>query len=157
MEGVIGHIAKLLEKAGFTLRSGGADGADKMFENGVAEKKEIYLPWKGFNGSDSEFYNICKDADETVDIYHPNPDILSAPARKLMARNAYQVLGTDLKTPSDFVLCWTPGGLERGGTSQAIRIAKDWQIPVFNLFDDQILKSFTDPEFIRLLKTSFND
>lgn len=53
-----------------------------------------------------------------------------------MARNSYQILGQDLSfdNSSRFVVCWTPGGEEVGGTSQAIRIAKYYGIPIFNLF-----------------------
>ena len=50
-----------------------------------------------------------------------------------MARNSYQVLGRNLDDPVEFVICWTPGGSGSGGTGQAIRIAKDYQIPVFDL------------------------
>ncbi|GAG46694.1 unnamed protein product, partial [marine sediment metagenome] len=35
--------------------------------------------------------------------------------------------------PVDFIICWTPGGREVGGTAQAIRIAKANHIKVFNL------------------------
>lgn len=40
-------LASLLEKEGCILRSGGAEGADTAFENGVRSlyNKEIYLPW----------------------------------------------------------------------------------------------------------------
>jgi hypothetical protein len=57
-----------------------------------------------------------------------------------MARNAMQVLGPDLKTPSKFVICWTLEGKEIGGTSQAIRIAKDFSIPIYNLGKEEWLK-----------------
>ncbi|PZR90892.1 MAG: hypothetical protein DI537_17555 [Stutzerimonas stutzeri] len=44
-------------RRGFTLRSGGAGGADLACEKDVPERgKEIFLPWKGFNGSTSRFY-----------------------------------------------------------------------------------------------------
>ena len=153
LENIISKIARNLELAGFILRSGGADGADKMFSNGVvrAENKEIYLPWKGFNFSDSELYGVCNAAILTVNKYHPSPSFLSDAGVKLMARNAYQVLGKDLNTPSKFVLCWTPGGKEVGGTSQAIRIAKDKGIPVYNLFSDDIRLKFLNTEFVNSL------
>lgn len=50
-----------------------------------------------------------------------------------MLRNTYQVLGPDLKTHSEFVLCWTPSGRGEGGTGQAIRIARAYHIPVYDL------------------------
>ena len=58
---------------------------------------------------------------------------------KLMARNCYQVLGEDLKSPVDMIICWTPDGKAAGGTGQALRIANDNDIPVFNLFDSNAL------------------
>jgi hypothetical protein len=48
-------------------------------------------------------------------------------------RNAQIVLGDDLKTPVDFVVCWTPDGKLTGGTAMALRIAFDYDIPIFNL------------------------
>ena len=54
-----------------------------------------------------------------------------------MGRNGYQVLGYDLKTPSKFLICWTKDGKETGGTAQAMRIAKDYKIPVYNLFFEE--------------------
>jgi len=132
-------IASELERIGYTLRSGGANGADSFFESGVKHKdnKEIYIPWKGFNDSDSELYNCTLEAFELADKYHPSFKKLSFGAKKLMARNGYQVLGFDLKTPVDFIVCWTPGGKKVGGTSQAIRIADSMNIKVFNLAIDR--------------------
>lgn len=56
----------------------------------------------------------------------------SGGARRLQARNSHQILGWDLNSHSDFVICWTKGGKGNGGTGQAIRIAKDYNIPVFD-------------------------
>ena len=133
-------IGTILAKRGYCLRSGRADGADKSFEIGCDKangRKEIYLPWKGFNGSNSNLFvgNLQKEA-EAISIaskYHPAWDKCKDGAKKLMQRNTYQVLGQDLETPSDFVICYTDRGLEKGGTAQAIRIAKDNDIPIFNV------------------------
>ena len=65
--------------------------------------------------------------------YHPNWEMLGDVGRHFMGRNMYQVLGADLKTPTGFIICWTPGGKTVGGTGQAIRVAKDHNIPIFNL------------------------
>lgn len=47
------QIAALLEKRGFTLRSGFAGGADTAFEIGtsIEDQREIYAPWKGFGAN----------------------------------------------------------------------------------------------------------
>lgn len=51
-------IANALERRGFVLRSGGAGGADTAFEDGVSSDnaKQIFIPWRGFNGSASPHY-----------------------------------------------------------------------------------------------------
>ncbi len=132
--------ARRLEERGYTMRSGGADGADAAFENGCS-KKQIFLPWPGFNGRQSDFYGVTGESLKLASAVHPAFDRLSEPVQKLMARNGFQVLGQDLRTPADFVLCWTPDGAETeaershktGGTGQAIALASRWQIPVFNM------------------------
>jgi hypothetical protein len=130
-------IAKRLSSLDYICRSGGADGADDAFEIG-AEYKQIFLPWDGFNGrtANGTSYIVPSYIEEYVFKYHPKPDRLSAAGKKLMSRNTYQILGSDLNTPVEFVLCWTKDGLASGGTGQAIRIAKDRKIPIFNLKTD---------------------
>lgn len=49
------------------------------------------------------------------------------------ARNCHQVLGANLDSPVDFVLCWTPGGATTGGTATAIKLARKHNIPVINM------------------------
>jgi len=123
-------------KKGLILRSGGADGSDKAFENGcdkVNGEKEIYLPWSGFNGSDSKLIVSNPKAFEIAEKYHPYWFNLKQGAQKLQARNSHQVLGKDLETLSAFVICWTKKGKGSGGTGQAIRIAKAYNIPVFDM------------------------
>jgi hypothetical protein len=138
-------IAMYLQKQGFTLRSGAAGGADTAFENGVTDQslKEIFLPWKGFSGNTSSYFQPSSEAFELAKNNHRYWHQLSNAAQKLMARNSHQVLGVDLNTPSLFVVCWTPDGCEShqtrkgvtGGTGQAISIASKAGIPVFNLFN----------------------
>lgn len=141
--------AKVLAEMGYTLRSGGADGADKAFELGCdAAKgaKEIYLPWKGFNFNKSPLFDISEQAFTMgKQVYGPRWVVLKQSVRRLHSRNLYQVLGATLDNPSKFVLCWTKDGCvsaatrtrETGGTGQAIACATMfpalYDIPVFNL------------------------
>lgn len=138
----LAHLLCINDK--WTLRSGGADGADSAFEkgcDGVDGKKEIYLPWKQFNSNQSDLYVVDSDSLQLAAQYHPHWTSLKPFAKSLMARNGYQVLGSTLNDPVSFVICWTRDGVERGadttrhtgGTGQAIRIASDYHIPVFNL------------------------
>lgn len=135
------QTAQWLSDLGYVLRSGGAQGADQAFEKGcdsVGGKKEIYLPWHNFEGSDSRLVVADKKAFEIAERYHPYWHNLKNGAKKLQARNSHQVLGKDLETPTDIVLCYTDAGLGRGGTGQALRIAKDYNIPIFDFgsYDD---------------------
>lgn len=117
------HIATQLKNMGYTLRSGGAQGADSAFERGAGGKKEI------FRASDATPASL-----ELASKYHPAWHRCSDYAKKLHARNGFQILGRDLFSPSRFVVCWTKDGGPTGGTGQAIRLATAYQIPVFNLF-----------------------
>lgn len=120
---------------GFTLRSGAAKGADSYFEHGSDKadgSKEIYLPWGNFEGSNSNLIVSNIEAYNIAEKFHPYWHNLSAGAKKLQSRNSHQILGLDLKTPSDFVLCWTKNGKGQGGTGQALRIAEHYNIPIFD-------------------------
>ena len=130
------YMAKHMAHDGHILRSGGAPGADTAFEIGCDSGgglKEIYLPFKGFNRSESPLFGTTKEARMLAKEYHPNWEMLGDVGRHFMGRNMYQVLGAHLKTPTGFIICWTPGGKTVGGTGQAIRVAKDHNIPIFNL------------------------
>ncbi len=134
--GQIHLIAADLSNKGYILRSGGADGADLAFEKGsdsALGQKLIYLPWKNFNNNDSLLNTVTKEAFDLASTIHPAWNRCSIGAKKLHARNCYQVLGYDLKTPSEFLICWAKNGEEVGGTRTAIILAKQNNIPVFNL------------------------
>ena len=128
-------IGEELAKRKFLLRSGGAQGADEAFEIGCKKIngfRDIYLPWAKFRNNDSMLYDVTPEAVELAEKFHPAWDKLSDSGKQLMARNSFQILGDDLKTPSDFVVCWTLDGKPVGGTAQAIRIAEYYNIPIFN-------------------------
>lgn len=114
-------LATILERKGYVLRSGGAIGADKAFEKGC-ECSEIFLP-------EDEIPLWCEIF---TDHFHPAPNKLKEFPRKLMNRNAMQILGRDGNTPVEFVVCWTKNGKQIGGTAQALKIAEYFNIPIFN-------------------------
>jgi hypothetical protein len=129
---------------GYTLRSGGASGADSAFEAGAGTNKEIYLPWRGFNKSKNQYVEIPDEAYRIAGEFHPAWDKLKNAVKKLHARNVMQILGRDLETPSKLVICWTKEGKMIGGTAQAIRIAKACEIPVFNLGINDVRKKLEE-------------
>jgi hypothetical protein len=141
---IMQDFAKLSAEAGHILRSGGADGADTAFEVGCDAgngKKEIFLPWKGFNKNPSPWFVPTLEAYELASTIHPAYERLRPAAKTLIARNMHQILGVDLKTPVSCVVCWTQDGCEShqtysiktGGTGTAIALASKNIIPVFNL------------------------
>lgn len=128
-------MAKHLSRNNWILRSGGAGGADQAFEAGcdnVNGSKEIYIPWANFEKSNSKLIVSNPKSFEMAEKYHPYWHNLSSGAKKLQARNCHQVLGSDLKSPSNLVICYTKNGKGQGGTGQAIRIAKAYNIPIFD-------------------------
>lgn len=136
-------LAYHLSNRGWTLRSGGAEGADTAFEKGNdlwhAGNKQIFLPWCGFNNNTSPLwfdkfgYDLCTQAYQIASTIHPRWDWLKYSHKKLHARNVFQVLGPRLVEPVRFVVCWTKDGKAEGGTATAINLAKSRGIPVFNM------------------------
>lgn len=125
-------IAGWLQRRGFVLRSGGAIGADCAFAKGALGKnREIFLPGVEFSPA------ITLHAAKIAEQFHPAWSKCGDFARKLHTRNVYQILGADLETPSEFVVCWTKDGKASGGTGQALRIAASIGIPVFNLHNPE--------------------
>lgn len=130
---LMNQLAEILDKK-YTVRSGGADGADTAFE--IASHKEIFLPWEGFNGKkgiNARSLPVFWDAQKIAKKHHPAWEKLNHAGRLLMTRNVFQILGRDLQSPSEFVICWTPNGKITGGTGTAIRIARAYEVPVYNL------------------------
>jgi hypothetical protein len=128
-------LGTTLASEGWVLRSGAAGGADAAFEQGcdlAGGAKEIYLPWRGFNAHPS-CLAPSYEAEEMAAKFHPAWGSCSQGARKLHARNCHQVLGQNLDSPVEFVVCWTPNASGSGGTGQAIRVARHYGIPVFDL------------------------
>lgn len=131
---LINDIARQLDRQGYTLRSGGADGADTFFEL-AAKRCQIFLPWRRFNDRDVpvEFQSPSQDAIDLACEVINDFDRRPQPVQMLLARNMHQVLGLTLDAPVDFIVCWTPGGKVQGGTAHAIRLAGLRDIPVYNL------------------------
>ena len=136
----ISLTATYLEKRGYVLRSGGADGADKAFESGVKDpaNKIILRPKQS-----------TKEAEAIAEQIHPMWSACNDHARKLHGRNVQIVLGEKLDQPADFVLAWTPDGKERGGTRTGLVLAQQRGIPTYNLADADISKFV---EFLKSLK-----
>ena len=77
--------------------------------------------------------DLISETERIASEVHPAWDRCNEWARGMHSRNCHQILGYDLQSPVDAVICWTPDGAVVGGTSTAIRIAMKYDIPVFNL------------------------
>lgn len=118
----------------WVLRSGHADGADQAFEAGASKKILYYAHSIGPD-------QWSKQALELASRFHPAWSRLSDYVKKLHARNVFQVMGSELDSPSSFLICWTKDGatthaersIRTGGTGTAISIADHFKVPVFNL------------------------
>lgn len=133
-----------LVRAGYTIVSGNAPGADAAWACGGNRadptRVELCLPWEHFNpyavhernpirvvrGTDvvhAKFYELVKAT-------HPNWGKLSTETLQLHARNAMIVTGADLVLGAI-----GPGSVRGGGTGAAFRIAHRLRIPAFNVAD----------------------
>lgn len=130
---VMTELATRLQRLGYTLYSGKADGSDKAFEAGAGSQKEIFVQ----SDATDQTRKIAKEI-------HPAPDRLKSFPLNLMARNTNQIFGANLNQPVDFVVTWTPDGVENseartkktGGTGQAIDMASRKGIPVINMYNE---------------------
>ena len=145
-------VARELEKKGYILQSGGAEGSDSAFASGVEDPRNLRVVTpRPENCKGKVPYKSTPEGLSSVDLYHPRPSSLPSLSmpRRLMERNYYQVMGNPSAGMGkvDFVICWAPvkpDGTDQyygkddkrntGGTGQAIRIAQANRIPVYNLY-----------------------
>lgn len=147
-------IVKALLKAGHEGRSGGAKGMDYVLTQAIEElmtegltgfKASVYIPTRQFNdlqwgklGHRVHYVKWFKNYDKAVELAgqcHPAWHHCDDYSRSMHARNVYEILGTDLNTPSDFVLCYAKtnrNGVVIGGTGTAIKLAQCHSVPVYN-------------------------
>jgi len=135
---------------GWWVRSGHAEGADYAFEKGAGDNCIVYIPWKGFN-KDRVILGVPRYASELRDDvlkivfkHEPYAKDLSQGVQHIKSRNVYQILGEDLNTPSDVVVCWTPEGEVVGGTGLAIKIAQQHNVPIINVGDPDTEKNLNN-------------
>lgn len=158
---IIERICKPLAERNCWMHSGGAKGADSLFADTYREKLnggvEIFLPWNGYNNIFTESYgidirrvfaSIPKRAFVIAEQADPNWNVRWEATKALDARNAQIHLGFSCDRPVDFALYFddTPEDLD-SGTQRGLQIAKNYNIPCFNLYDE---KSFD--EVMNLMK-----
>ncbi len=137
---VMTETAQALAEREWILRSGNAIGADLAFENGAPiPLLESYLPWPkdemphGITTTTPQHTRLMQTVYVNPIGERWRPGMLGRAPTLLMTRNGNQIFGTDFSEPTDVVICYTPGGEEKGGTRQAIALANLIGIPVLNL------------------------
>jgi hypothetical protein len=169
---LMGLVAnKLCLEQGWVMTSGGAEGADGFFQAGLEDDKrdayeeglfKVYLPWAGFNNQrrgivmkNPELLDRARQILIDNNVYDKVPRFISLQGKardklterektiaELHTRNVFQVLQSDLRSPVNMVICWTPDGATSrkdyklgvtGGTGIAINLADAYGIQVFNL------------------------
>ena len=147
------NVCMRLAQLGVTFTSGLCElGMDGIAQKAYSKAVDLGLANEGqFEVYVADQYNICKstlprkhlavvrnkdlivETERIASEVHPAWDKCNEWTRGMHSRNCHQILGYDLQTPVDAVICWTPKGNVQGGTATAIKIAVKNNIPVFNL------------------------
>ena len=77
--------------------------------------------------------DLISETERIASEVHPAWDRCNEWARGMHSRNCHQILGYDLQSPVDAVICWTPDGKMVGGTATALKLSMKAGIPIFNL------------------------
>lgn len=139
-------------KHNHTLRSGAAIGMDSWFERVWGQSKEIYIPRDAYkpdpNSSKRRYHGVdgaiahddqgeLARAEKIARRIHPNWKAMGSGGKALHTRNVFQVLGTSLDLPSDIIVYYAKFDADgmgiMGGTRTAVMLAREYNIPEFNL------------------------
>lgn len=138
--GSMTRLAKELDSHGFTCRIDGGEGPSAAVEP-LECRKELTIPWKGFNEKESNFSYNQPESFEIAKLFHPTYDNMKPAAQAFLARNARVIMGRDLKSPIMFLICWTEDGVESmkdktsrtGFAGHLIAMASALGVPVYNM------------------------
>lgn len=147
----LNKLARNFDKQGFLLRSGGAMGSDTAFQNG-SEHHIIYKTDETIihNGTDITIeQSICnnKELRRIAKEHYPFWDNSPPGTRDLMTRNVAILLGPNVDSKARMVVCYCRDE-DSGGTAMGIRVAKEYGIPVYNLFNENIRQIFLTKGFL---------
>ena len=144
-------VAARLAMIGYTLRSGGAKGADRAFQQGAESVHGETVIYRAKGKFKHMIPAWCfEEVKRHMPPNRPPFDSMEEHTRKLLARNMLQVLGEDGQVPSEFLVCWTPAGLTDGGTGYALRCAVAHGVMTYNLRNPIEEKAFD--EFLQELE-----
>lgn len=152
-------FANILAELGYGLSSGGCPlGMDAACLEGAYKHRtfdksqnRIYLSWNGMANwrhdpsvglYDAQRFSNYEEAQAIGLRMRGSWNGLGRGGIAHHSRNPYQVLGDDLKSPVDFVFTWAipvgKNGNVKGGTGTAVKLALENNIPVYNLYYDEM-------------------
>ena len=163
----LAKIAKSLEKQGLTLRTGEGVGSDAAFKNAVKDssKRKVYTKYhaakntwgEGKTSTGPQAFKIMvhtlPDVNDHVVLKNGKLKVknsgndVKTTTKQLYARNCFQILGGNLKSPVDFIVCYSPldeDGNPTPGTRYSLYLAKLMNIPVFNLAEEGAEEKFLE-------------
>lgn len=141
--------AQHLLAQGMILRTGPSKGTDAACALGACAQRQVFLPHSGASGykdgtvvSDLE---TIKRASVIASTVHPNWKTYNDFQRKAHTRAVYLVLGSDLISPSAYIICYAPINDRKqveGTTRTVLALANERRIPVYNLSELEIRSRF---------------
>lgn len=134
------ELSRSIKESGYVLRIGGLEGGDNVLGE-LDKDAELYLPWKNFSDKVSKLYFSTEECLALASKFNAKFNEINNSMRSFLGMYTRMVLGKDLKSRVNFIICWTPDGAEdsssittkTGLIAQAIGIASAMKIPVFNL------------------------
>lgn len=151
------EIGRILANEGWVGVSGYSPGADQAWLAAVPhEQQEVWLPWWNYENALSHqdphgrFHKVqVSEEIRAVAKSHYMHDFeaLKVGAQLLFARNVAIMARDTLDTAVDMVCYWQdPKDIDSsyGGTNHALRVAKEINIPCFNIGNDDELQALSD-------------
>ena len=147
----------LFAKLGWYGCSGFGEGADQAWLSQIPQQQqEVWLPWSTYNGA-----NMARDPHKRFRLLVPTERIeqvaktfyaadwskASQGIHLLMMRNVAIMMGNGLDAPVELVAYWQSEKKESdpyGGTNHAVKVAKHFGIPCFNIRKHEDVDAMSD-------------
>lgn len=147
---LVERVTGILVSQGYGMRSIGGDGFDTHAFLGVISangKYEITIPWIGFSGlaesedGESPIIKAVNHLPNYIEVFkevqRAFPNMCKTAGEDLFATSHLMtLLGRDLQSPAAFMLTMD---LKSKNTTRAMTMAKEFNIPVFDLLQPQTL------------------
>lgn len=136
------RIASFLERKGITVRTNSSEGVGGIVEDSLSDR-ENHSQWMRSGSVANNYWASTTERAKTI-AKQLMPNLEGAELDKVAA-SVYQVLGTDLDTPVDFVIAYSPKD-QPNRDAEVIQLAEKLNIPVFNLADgnaDEVFNNYS--------------